>query len=50
VQFDSHPEASLLCAVKDLGEPREASRSLRGNKLRVGSLLAKLHHYLKMLG
>jgi len=24
VQFDCHPEASVLCAAKDLGEPREA--------------------------
>jgi len=31
VQFDCHPEASVLCAAKDLGEPREASRFLRRN-------------------
>src|SRR5437660_10152974 len=38
VQFDCHPEASVLCAAKDLGEPREASRSLRRNNRAFGSL------------
>jgi hypothetical protein len=38
-QFDCHPEASVLCAAKDLGEPREASRSLRRARF-----LTKLHH------
>src|SRR5437899_12972153 len=38
VQFDCHPEASVLCAAKDLGKPREASRSLRRNNRAFGSL------------
>jgi len=44
VQFDCHPEASVLCAAKDLGEPREASRSLRRNNRAFGSLPYQLHH------
>src|SRR5881398_4122983 len=50
VQFDCHPEASVLCAAKDLGEPREASRSLRRNNRAFGSLpyqAAPLPEFLK---
>ena len=43
VQFDCHPEASVLCAAKDLGEPREASRSLLRNNRAFGSR-PNLHH------
>ncbi|MGB8917546.1 MAG: hypothetical protein WCC89_11845, partial [Candidatus Sulfotelmatobacter sp.] len=36
-----------FCAAKDLGEPREVSRSLRHNNRAFGSLPyhAALHHY-----
>jgi hypothetical protein len=33
-----HPEARALCPAKDLGEPREASRSLRRDERAFGSL------------
>jgi hypothetical protein len=33
-----HPEAGALCPSKDLGEPREAARSLRRNNRAFGSL------------
>jgi hypothetical protein len=38
VQFNCHPEPAFLCAVKDLGEPRDVSRSLRHNNRAFGSL------------
>ena len=44
VQFDCHPEASVLCAAKDLGEPREASRSCDEIIARLARFLTKLHH------
>jgi hypothetical protein len=34
-----------FCAVKDLGEPREASRSLRRSNRAFARFLIKLHHY-----
>src|SRR5579863_5402221 len=37
-QFDLSSRASVLCAARDLGEPREASRSLRRNNRASGSL------------
>jgi hypothetical protein len=36
--LDCHPEQAFFAQVKDLGEPREASRSLRGNNRAFGSL------------
>ena len=44
VQFDCHPEASVLCAAKDLGEPREASRSCDEIIAPLARFLTKLHH------
>src|SRR5207244_9682385 len=44
VQFDCHPEASVLCAAKDLGEPREASRSCDEIIARLARFLTKLHN------
>jgi len=38
VQFDLSSRASLLCAARDLGEPRELSRFARQNKRAFGSL------------
>jgi hypothetical protein len=46
VQFGCHPEQAVFAAVKDLGEPREASRPLRRNNRASGSHLLKLHYYL----
>jgi hypothetical protein len=34
-----HPEAGALCPPKDLGEPRDASRSLRRNTARLARIL-----------
>jgi len=45
-QFDCHPEQAFFGAAKDLGEPREASRSLRRNNRALGSLPSQLHHHL----
>src|SRR2546429_6107151 len=44
VRFDCHPEASVLSAAKDLGEAREASRSLLRNNRAFGSR-PNLHHW-----
>jgi len=38
VQFACHPEKGAFCPTKDLGEPRDASRSLRRNNRAFGSL------------
>jgi len=55
VQFDCHPEQAAFCAARDLGEPRQASRSWRRNNGALGSLplqtapLPKMRDYLANL-
>jgi hypothetical protein len=43
VQFDCHPEASVLCAAKDLG--RERRVHCDAIIARFARFLTKLHHY-----
>jgi hypothetical protein len=37
-QVDCHPEQASFAQARDLGEPREASRTLRRNNRASGSL------------
>jgi hypothetical protein len=45
IQLGRHPEQAFLCAARDLGEPRDASRPLRRINRAFGSLPYQLHHY-----
>lgn len=40
VQFDCHPEASVFCSTKDLGEPLKAARLVRRTHARLARFLS----------
>ena len=43
VQFDCHPEQSVLGAAKDLGEPREASYAALATKIKLNAMRISVH-------